>query len=318
MTSRTVSTISANAIATAIATRALSPRVALLMSAMLNLLGAFLNTTVAATVGKGFVAATGVTLLVILAALGGAIAWNLLTWYWGLPSSSSHSLIGGLVGAGLAHGGMNVVLWRGLLDKLIIPGLLSPIIGLAFGFVVMVAVFWALRSLAPRMVNASMRRAQIFSAAFVSFTHGSNDAQKTMGILTLMLVSDGALPAHSFHVPFWVIIASASAIALGTYSGGWRIIRTVGTRIIRLAPPQGFAAETAAGSVLLGASLLGFPVSTTHVVSGAIMGVGATRQLSAVRWGVAGNILIAWVLTLPAAACAGAVIYLIVQVLGLH
>ena len=210
------------------------------------------------------------------------------------------------------------MLWTGLLEKLIIPGLLSPLIGLAVGFVVMVGVFWTLRRLTPRVVNTSMRRAQIFSAAFVSFAHGSNDAQKTMGILTLMLVSDGALPAHGFHVPLWVILASASAMAIGTYSGGWRIIRTVGTRIIRLAPPQGFAAETAAGSVLLGASLLGFPVSTTHVVSGAIMGVGATRQLSAVRWGVAGNIVIAWGLTLPAAASVGALLYFVLEVIGLH
>jgi PiT family inorganic phosphate transporter len=304
----------ANAIATTISTRALSPRRALAMSAACNLAGAFLTTAVAATVGKGIVNTGAITLPIVGAALTGAILWNLATWRLGLPSSSSHALIGGLVGAMMAAHGGNFVLWQSIWRKVIEPALVSPLVGFALGFVIMVALYWLFRSWRPTKVNRTFRRLQVVSAAFVSFSHGANDAQKTMGVMTLALVA-GHYQSH-FSVPTWVILSSAAAIALGTYSGGWRIIRTMGQRIISLEPINGFAAEAASASVLLSASFLGLPVSTTQVVSSAIVGVGSTRNPGAVRWGVAGSIFAAWILTLPAAAIVGALSYAVLRLGG--
>jgi PiT family inorganic phosphate transporter len=305
---------SANAIATTISTRAMSPRVALAMSAVLNLAGAFLTTAVAATVGKGIVASGAITLPLVEAALLGAIVWNLTTWRLGLPSSSSHALIGGLIGAMLAAHGASFVLWQSIWRKVVVPAILSPLGGFAVGFAVMLLLYWLFRRWQPARVNRTFRRAQVVSAAFVSFSHGANDAQKTMGVITLALVA-GHYQAR-FAVPSWVILVSAASIALGTYSGGWRIIRTMGQRIIRLEPINGFAAETASAGILLLASFRGLPVSTTHVVSSAVMGVGTTRNPGAVRWGVAGSILVAWVLTLPASAAMGALAYGVFRLLG--
>jgi PiT family inorganic phosphate transporter len=305
---------SANAIATTISTRAMSPRAALAMSAVLNLAGAFLTTAVAATVGKGIVETGAITLPLVEAALLGAIGWNLMTWRLGLPSSSSHALIGGLIGAMLAAHGASFVLWHSIWQKVLVPAFLSPLAGFVAGFLVMLLLYWLFRRWLPIKVNRTFRRAQVVSAAFVSFSHGANDAQKTMGVITLALVA-GHYQAR-FAVPTWVIVCSAAAIALGTYSGGWRIIKTMGQRIVHLEPINGFAAETASAGILLTASLQGFPVSTTHVVSSAVMGVGSTRNPGAVRWGVAISILIAWVLTLPAAAAAGAVVFTVGRLLG--
>lgn len=306
----------ANAIATSVSTRALTPRRALLLSAVLNLAGAFLTTAVAATVGKGIVETGAITLAIVGASLAGAIAWNLMTWRLGLPSSSSHALIGGLIGAMLVAHGASFVLWGSIWAKVIVPGLLSPLAGLVVGFLVMLALYWIFRAWRPSTLNRVFRGAQTVSAAFVSFSHGANDAQKTMGIITLTLVA-GGYQSH-FAVPAWVIIISASAIALGTFSGGWRIIRTMGQRIIKLQPINGFAAEISAAAILLLASFNGLPVSTTHVVSGAVMGVGSTRNPSAVRWGVAGNIAVAWVLTIPCAAIMAAIVYAILRLAGAH
>src|SRR5205085_3506197 len=267
----------ANAIATSVSTRALKPRTAVLLSAVLNLAGAFLTTQVAATVGKGIVVTDKVTLALVGAALVGAIAWNLITWRLGLPSSSTHALIGGLIGAMLVAHGPAFIQGKGIVAKVVLPGLGSPLTGLVVGFLVMLALYWLFRAWAPGPLNRTFRGAQVLSAAFVSFSHGANDAQKTMGVITLALVASGHL--HQFVVPKWVIVASGLTIALGTYAGGWRIIRTLGQRIYRLQPISGFAAQTTAATILLVASLKGLPVSTTHVVSGAVMGVGSSRRL---------------------------------------
>ncbi len=289
----------ANAIATVVATRVLTPRQAILMAATLNFLGAFSGTAVATTVGKGIVDPDAVTQTVIIAALGGAIAWNLITWYFGIPSSSSHALIGGIVGGAVAFQGSGVLNRTGL-EKIVVTLLTSPVIGMVIGFMLMVGLLWLVFRLSPHTVNEQFRRLQLLSSAFMSFSHGSNDAQKTMGIMTMALFSCGAI--DSFHVPIWVMVVAATAMAAGTSAGGWRIIKTMGHRIIKLEPIHGFAAETAAASVIQVASHFGLPVSTTHVISGSIMGVGASKRLSAVRWGVAGNMFVAWVLTIPATA----------------
>ena len=304
----------ANAIATSVSTRALKPRTAVLLAAVFNLVGAFLTTSVANTVGKGIVKMEAVTLALVGAALVGAIVWNLITWRLGLPSSSSHALIGGLIGAMLVAHGPAFVQTGGIVAKVVVPGLLSPLAGLVVGFLVMLALYWLFRAWAPARLNRTFRGAQVLSAAYVSFSHGTNDAQKTMGVITLALVAGGF--QHEFVVPIWVMVISGLAIALGTYSGGWRIIRTVGQRIFRLQPISGFAAQTSAATILLVASLKGLPVSTTHVVSSAVMGVGSTRKISAVRWGVAGNILIAWLLTIPCAAAMAALIYGLLYLAG--
>jgi len=298
----------ANAIATSVSTRALTPRAALLLAAVMNVVGALVSTKVAATVGSGIIAPPEGSdgLVVVFSAVVGAIAWNLLTWYYGLPSSSSHALIGGLVGAALAAS--HQVKWAGVVDKVVIPMVLSPLVGFGLAYLAMVALLWAFRKALPGRVNRGFRGAQIGSAALMAFGHGTQDAQKTMGVITLALVTSGHL--DSFQVPLWVVLAAATAIALGTYAGGWRIMRTLGGRIIKLTPAHGFTAQTMASSVMLTtAYVYAVPVSTTHVITSSVMGVGATRRLSAVRWGVARSIVAAWVLTIPAAALAAAAVY---------
>jgi inorganic phosphate transporter, PiT family len=300
----------ANAIATAVSTRALSPRAAVLLAAVANLGGAFLTTAVAKTVGKGLIDTHLATGKLVLAALIGAITWNLLTWYFGLPSSSSHALIGGLVGAALVESGSKGVLWHGLAHKVVIPALVAPALAFGAAFAFLLALYWAFRWITPGAGNRGFRLGQLASSAWVSFTHGANDAQKTMGVIALALVlHNGGDPAH-LSVPTWVKVAAGLAMGLGTYVGGWRIIRTLGQRIFKMEPVEGFAAQTTAGLTIYLATKYGYPLSTTHVVSGAVMGTGATKRFSAVRWGVAGNIVVAWLLTLPMAAlAAGACFY---------
>jgi PiT family inorganic phosphate transporter len=299
----------ANAVATSVSTRALSPRVAVLIAAIMNFLGAFTSTAVAKTVGGGLINTDNLTGHLILAALFGAIAWNLFTWYLGLPSSSSHALVGGLVGAALASGGPNPVDWSGIWNKVAWPGLASPIIGFAIAGVIMLAILWIFRRVRPGPLNRGFRGAQILSGSFMAFAHGTNDAQKTMGVIALALFAAGHTSDPTV-IPTWVIVAAGLAIALGTYVGGWRIMRTMGTRIFKLEPPQGFAAQTTASAVLYTvATRYGFPVSTTHVISSSVMGAGATTRVSAVRWGVAADIVTAWLLTIPAAGLVAAGMY---------
>jgi inorganic phosphate transporter, PiT family len=294
----------ANSIATSVSTRALSPRAAVLSAAVLNFAGAFVFLEVAATVATGIVNADAITLEIVLAGLVGAITWNLITWYLGLPSSSSHALIGGIAGSATAAAGFDVVKWDGLKEKVLIPSLLAPLLGIVGAAALMTLILWIIRRRAPGIVNRVFRRLQLLSGAFVAFTHGTNDAQKTMGIITLALISSGHLDAEPFHVPTWVILSAAVAMAAGTYAGGWRIIKTLGTRVAKLDPPQGFAAQTTTAVILWLTARYGFPVSTTHTISGSVLGAGASTRFSAVRWGVAGNIVLAWILTVP---CAGAV-----------
>jgi inorganic phosphate transporter, PiT family len=297
----------ANAIATSVSTRAISPRLAVAAAAILNFAGAFVSLEVAATVAKGIVDPSVITLSVVLAGLVGAITWNLVTWYAGIPSSSSHALVGGMIGSAVAAtGGFGVVQWHGVTQKVLTPSLLAPLLAIPASALVTVAILVIVRRRSPGTVNRVFRRLQLVSAGFVSFTHGTNDAQKTMGIITLALVATGHLSATGFHVPTWVIVVSAASMAAGTYVGGWRIIRTLGQRVTRLQPAQGFAAETATATILWYTAKLGFPVSTTHTISSAILGAGATTRFSAVRWGLAGNILIAWLITLPCAGLVGA------------
>jgi inorganic phosphate transporter, PiT family len=296
----------ANAIATSVSTRALPPRTAVLIAAILNFVGAFVSFAVAATIAKGIVNADAITLNVILAGLVGAITWNLITWFLGLPSSSSHALIGGVVGSAIAASGTEVINWDGILEKVVKPGILSPMVGFAIAFAIMIAIIWIVRRRSPSRVNRVFRRGQIVSGSFVAFTHGTNDAQKTMGIIALALIVSGHLDEDFTRPPSWVIVSSATAMALGTYAGGWRIIKTMGTRIAKIDPPQGFAAQTACAGILWTTAHYGFPVSTTQVITGSVMGAGATRGFNAVRWGIAGNIAVAWVLTLPAAGLVGA------------
>ena len=294
----------ANAVATSISTRAVPPNVALVAAAVLNVLGALVSTHVAATLAKGIVEPSAVSPPVMLGGLIGAIAWNLLTWWWALPSSSSHCLIGGVVGAAIANKGFEPVLWGGIVEKVLIPTLLAPLFGFLMGVALMLALLWVFRDAHPGPLVRRFRLAQLVSASFMAFSHGSNDAQKTMGVITLALFSGGMLP--SLDVPLWVKLASAVTIGLGTWSGGKRIIRTLGMRLVKLTPVHGFAAETSASAVLLSTAWLGLPVSTTHVITTAIMGVGATERASAVKWGVTRDIFLAWILTLPAAALIGA------------
>ena len=303
----------ANSIATSVSTRALTPRVAVLMAAVLNVVGAFISLEVAATVASGIVDAEAITLEVVLAGLVGAITWNLVTWYLGLPSSSSHALIGGVAGSAIAAAGFDVIKWEGLKDKVLVPSLIAPFAGLALAAALMLGLTWLVARRSPARTNRHFRRLQIVSGGFVALTHGTNDAQKTMGIITLALIAAGELPADEFNVPFLVVLSAALAMGAGTYVGGWRIIKTLGQRITKLDPVQGFAAQTACASILWGTAHYGFPVSTTHTISGSVMGAGATRGLSAVRWGVAGNILAAWVMTIPCAAGVGAAMELVTR-----
>ncbi|GAB3661644.1 low-affinity phosphate transporter PitH [Nocardioides korecus] len=302
----------ANAIATSVSTRALTPRLALTLAAVMNFVGAFLGQEVAHTVsdtidpGKGSHA-----LVIVMAGLIGAIAWNLITWYFGLPSSSSHALIGGLAGAALTAG--VTVNWSTVVDKVVIPMVLSPLVAIVLGFALMLAIMWIFRRRSPSKVGRGFRLAQSLSAAAMALGHGLQDAQKTMGVIFLALLSGGYVGADD-DLPIWVIVAAAGAISLGTYSGGWRIMRTLGRRIIHLDPPQGFAAESVAAGVLYTtAYVFQAPISTTHTITSAIMGVGATKRLSAVRWGVARSILTAWILTFPAAGAMAAVVYLVLK-----
>ena len=306
----------ANAIATSVSTRALSPRLAVLMAAVLNFAGALISVEVAATVAKGIIDPDAITLEVVLAGVVGAIAWNLITWYLGLPSSSSHALIGGALGAAVAAVGFDVIKWEGLREKVLIPSVVAPVFGFLGAVLLMTLFLWIIRRRSPGIVNRVFRRLQVVSAGFVSFTHGTNDAQKTMGIMTLALIASGHVSSEEFEVPLWVILSAAAAIAAGTYAGGWRIIRTLGQRVAKLEPPQGFAAEATTAGILFTTAHFGFPVSTTHTITGSVLGAGASRRLSAVRWGVAGNIVAAWLITIPCAALVAAGMEVLTRVPG--
>jgi inorganic phosphate transporter, PiT family len=306
----------ANAIATSVSTRAVSPRLAVLGAAVLNFAGAFVSLEVAATVAKGIVEQDIISLEIVLAGLVGAIAWDLITWYFGLPTSSSHALIGGIAGSALAAHGSDAIQGNGIVDKVLIPSLAAPVLGIVGAGLLMLAIVWIIRRQHPGLVNRVFRRLQIVSAGFVAFTHGTNDAQKTMGIMWLALVASGDLAPDLDRPPLWVIVSAAAAMGMGTYAGGWRIIRTLGQRVARLEPPQGFAAETSTATILWFTAHYGFPVSTTHTISGSVLGAGAIRGFSAVRWGVAGNILLAWVLTLPMAGLIGATMQVLTRVPG--
>ncbi|CAH2032381.1 inorganic phosphate transporter [Trichlorobacter ammonificans] len=289
----------ANAIATCVSTQALSIRSAIFMAAFLNFAGAMVSTKVATTIGKGIVDAADVTQLVVFAGVMGAIIWNLITWYYGLPSSSSHAIIGGIMGAVIAHSGLSTLHWAGL-KKIVLSLIFSPIFGVIVGFGFMVVLLWAFRNKAPGNINKGFRRLQVVSAAFMAFSHGTADAQKSMGVITMALLSYGLIP--TFEVPTWVKLSCAVAMGLGTAAGGWRIIKTVGKDFVKLQPVHGFCVETAAAGVILGASSIGMPVSTTHVITSTILGVGISKRLTAVNWNVAQRILVAWVLTIPASA----------------
>ena len=288
-------------------TRALSPRLAVAIAAVANLGGAFVTTAVAKTVGKGIIDTGLANSKTVLAAVLGAIAWNLLTWWFGLPSSSSHALIGGLIGAALVQSGEQGVEWHGIAHKVVIPALWAPTVAFVGAFLLLLGIFWAFQWMTPGLANRSFRLGQLVSGTWVAFTHGANDAQKTMGVIALALYANGSI--DSFYIPDWVKIAAAVSIAAGTYAGGWRIMRTLGQRVFQMDAPAGFAAQATSGAAIYVSTHYGYPLSKTHVVSGAVMGVGATKRLSAVRWGVAGNIVMAWVLTIPAAAAVSAVVW---------
>lgn len=289
----------ANAIATSVSTRVLTPKIAVMMAAVLNMVGALSGTAVAKTVGVGLVDAAFVTQVTVVSALLAAIIWDLITWYFGLPTSSSHAILSGLVGAGIATAGTGAIIMKGV-NKVLIGLIVSPLVGMLMGFLLMAVLISVFRRSSPSLVNRLFNRSQIVSAAYMAFSHGNNDAQKTMGIITMALVSYYKLP--SFNVPYWVIVLCAMAMALGTAVGGWRIIKTLGVGLVNLRPINGFAAEASAATVIEVASRIGLPLSTTHVISSTIMGVGASKRLSAVRWGVGGNIILAWIITLPACA----------------
>jgi inorganic phosphate transporter, PiT family len=306
----------ANVVATSISTRAVGPRRAIVIASVLNFVGAFISLKVATTVAKGFVSTGAVTTTVVFSGLIGAITWNLITWYFGLPSSSSHALIGGLVGAVFAAVGPGAVSGSGIAQKLIIPAVAAPLIAFLAAYLAIQVAYRIVAGLRPGVVGRGFRLGQVVSGGLLALSHGTNDAQKTMGVITLALVANGNLSANGFHVPAWVVISAASAISLGTFTGGWRIIKTMGTRIISMDPAQGFVAQSAGAAVILAASSVGYPLSTTHVISGGITGAGAAKRLSAVRWGVAGEIVTAWVLTLPSAAVLAAGVYELTHAFG--
>jgi PiT family inorganic phosphate transporter len=301
----------ANAVATSVSTRALSPRLAVLIAAVANLAGAFVTTAVAKTVGQGIIDTGLANEKTVLAALIGAIVWNLVTWRAGLPSSSSHALIGGLVGAAIAQSGLSGVEWHGLVHSVAIPAIAAPAIAFAGAFLLLLAIYWLLVWMNPGTANRTFRLGQLASGTWVAFTHGANDAQKTMGVIALALFEAGHL-SH-FYIPTWVIVTAGLAIAAGTYVGGWRIMKTLGQRVVNMEPASGFAAQVTAGVTIYTATKLGYPLSTTHVISGSVLGSGATKRLSAVRWGVAGNIVTAWLLTIPAAGLVAAALYWPIQ-----
>lgn len=288
---------SANAIATVVSTKVLSPRAAVTYGATLNFLGAFFGTQVAKTIGVGIVSVGGITQGVIFCALLGAIIWNLLTWYYGLPSSSSHALIGGLIGAAIAHSSLKVINWPGVSYKILIPMVISPFAGLLVSFLLMIIILRLFYWITPHHANKSFGKLQLVSSGLMALSHGANDTQKIMGIITIAWIS--FFSSTVFAVPLWVVIVSAFTMAMGTMSGGWRIIRTMGNKVIKLNPVHGFAAETSAAGIILTASHLGIPLSTTHVISGAIIGAGSTKRLSAINWRILGNVVVAWVFTIP-------------------
>jgi len=305
----------ANVVATSISTRAMPPRIAVGFAAILNFAGAFLSLEVAATVAEDVVEAGAITPTVVFAGLVGAIVWNLTTWWFGLPSSSSHALIGGVVGAVFAAVGTDAILGEGILGKVLIPAVIAPTVAFVIGVLAINVAYGITGRERPGHVTRGFRLGQVLSGGLLALAHGTNDAQKTMGVITLALIANGTL-AGGAEVPFWVVVSSATAIALGTYSGGWRIIRTMGTRIIKMDAAQGFSAQGAGAAVILASTHFGFPLSTTQVISGGVMGAGAGKRVSAVRWGVAGNIVVAWLLTLPASACIGAAAYGVSNLLG--
>lgn len=308
----------ANAIATVVSTKVLSPKMAIIMAASLNFIGALLGEEVALTLGSGIVNADVVSgsQTLVLAALVGAIVWNSITWYFGIPSSSSHALIGGLMGAALAHVGIESLHLDIILHKIIIPLLASPLAGFFMGIILMGSISIIFFKVNRRVVNSIFKKSQIFSAAIMALSHGLNDAQKTMGVITLGLVIFGYVPGGAdMHIPTWVKIFCALAMAAGTATGGWKIIKTMGHKIFKLEPVHGFAAETSAAAVIAGASMIGAPISTTHTITASIFGVGSTKRLSAVRWGIAGNLIIAWVLTIPASATVGAISFYLFELI---
>jgi inorganic phosphate transporter, PiT family len=302
----------ANVVATSISTRAMRPRLAVGYAAVLNFAGAFVSLEVAATVAEDIVDPLEITTTVIFAGLVGAICWNLITWYFGLPSSSSHALIGGVVGASFVAAGAGAVFGDGILGNVLIPAVVAPVLAFVVGGIGITICYWIVGRQRPGPVTRGFRYGQVLSGGMLALAHGTNDAQKTMGVITLALVANGNL-SESAEVPTWVVVSAAAAIALGTYTGGWRIIRTMGTRIIKMDAAQGFSAQGAGAAVILASSHFGFPLSTTQVISGGVMGAGAAKRVSAVRWGVAGNIVTAWLLTLPAAAGIGGLVYLFTE-----
>jgi len=308
---------SANVVATSISTRAMAPRIAVAYAAVLNFAGAFISLEVAATVASDVVDPAAITLLVVFGGLVGAIAWNMVTWYFGLPSSSSHALIGGIVGAMLAAKGTGAIFFEeGILGKVMIPALVAPALAFVVAGISILVLYRIVGRLRPGPVSQGFRGGQVISGGLLALAHGTNDAQKTMGVIALALVAYGSLPAADPSPPTWVIVSAAAAIAAGTYIGGWRIIKTMGSRIHKMDSAQGFAAQGAGAAVILASTHGGFPLSTTHTIAGAVIGAGAAKRLSAVRWGVAGNIVMAWVLTLPAAACMGALTYALTRAFG--
>ena len=306
----------ANAIATVIATRVLAPWQAILMAAALNFLGALSGTAVAKTIGSGLIDPAAVTQGAVLAALMGAIFWNLFTWYYGIPSSSSHALVGGIIGGAIGHAGTGAPLWGTIAQKTFLPFVISPLVGFAIAVVLMIVLLNAFQRASRAAMGAIFGKAQLASSAFMAFSHGTNDAQKTMGVITIALISAGLLPREA-PIPIWVIALAATAMALGTAAGGWRIIRTMGTRLTSLQPVHGFAAETSAALVIETASRFGLPLSTTHVIASTIMGTGAARGINYVRWNVAGNMITAWILTIPATAGSAYVAYRLLSLVGL-
>jgi inorganic phosphate transporter, PiT family len=306
----------ANVVASAISTRSLTPRAAIALASVANFAGAFISLKVAATIATGIINAGQVPETIAFAGLVGAITWNLITWMYGLPSSSSHALIGGVIGAMIAAVGGSGVHWSGVLTKVVIPALIAPVAAFVAAGLGIVAIYWLVRRRRPGPILRGFRFGQLITTSLLSLAHGTNDAQKTMGVITLALVAHGSLSAHNATVPTWVVISAATAISLGTYAAGWRIIRTVGTRIIKMDAAQGFSAQGAGAMVILVSSHFGYPLSSTHVISGGVMGSGAAKRLSAVRWGVAGSIATAWVITLPAAGAFGALAYAIASLFG--
>lgn len=326
---------SANAVSTVVSTKALSPRRAILYAASLDFVGALFGTHVAKTIGSGLVSADSITQLVLFCALLGAVIWNLLTWFLGLPSSSSHALIGGLLGASIAHAyfqldkayelilkipsfhlehpALNVVNGHNVFDKVILPMIFSPILGFVVGFLVILVLLKIFHKMRPELLNRLFRKLQIFSSGFLAFSHGSNDAQKTMGIITLSLMTYGVIENKTFEIPLWVICACAATLAMGTMTGGWKIIRTMSSKVIKMKPIHGFSVETASASIILTASHFGFPVSTTHIISTAIVGVGSMVKVSAVKWGIVKNIVLAWVCTIPVCMAISATLYFLLM-----